>query len=320
MMKPSDDIPPSHARLLVRIALMYYVDGLTQKEIGHRLGYSRIKVNRLLQQARDLGIVEININAPPGVYASLEQALCNAYGLRDAVVVPESGPGEALYLALAQGATGWLAERLTDGMIIGIGQGRTIGTIPQVFSIDRPVDCTFAEIVGGANNTSSGFNNYNITSKMAERVGGQASYIYAPTLVSSKANRDAFLKETSIATALDLARRAEIVMHSIGTVDRTALLYVLGHLDDDDLARLRAQGAVGDTLGQFFDDSGQCVDHPICDRTVSLSLDELRQAPYSVVVSGGLEKVEALRGAMRGKLLNVLVTDFETATALVEIA
>ena len=108
------DLPLAHARLLVRIALMYYIDGHTQKEIGERLGHSRIKVNRLLQEAKEVGIVEININTPPGVYAHLEQALCNRYGLHDAVVVPvpEAGSGESTYLALAGGAAGWLADRL----------------------------------------------------------------------------------------------------------------------------------------------------------------------------------------------------------------
>jgi DNA-binding transcriptional regulator LsrR (DeoR family) len=320
MNKPDSlsDIPRSLARLLVRIALMYYGDGYTQKEIGEQLGLSRIKVNRLLQQAKELGIVEININTPPDVYANLEQALCHTYGVRDAVVVSEAEPGEMLYQALAQGAAEWLSDRLEDGLVVGIGQGRTLSTIPQVFAIDKPVDCTFAEIVGGANSRPGGFANYNIISKMAELVGGRASYVYAPTIVSSKAIRDTFLHETSIANALDLARRADIVLHSVGPVDRTALLYIHGFLDDDDLARLCALGAVGDTLSQYFDRSGQRVQHPICDQVVGLSLDDLRQAAYSVVVAGGSEKVEVLRAAMRGRLLNVLVTDYVTATALLK--
>ena len=318
MINNFNDIPPAHLRLLVRIALMYYVDGHTQQEVGDQLGLSRIKVNRLLQQARELGIVEINVNIPPGVNAELEQALCNTYGLRDAVVVPEAEPGEALYLALAQGAAGWLADRLTDGMVVGIGQGRTVAAIPQVFSVSKPVDCTFVEIVGGANSKPGEFNNYNIVSKMAERAGGKASYIYAPTVVSSKANRDAFLQETSIASALDLARNAEIIVHSVGPVDRTSQLYIHGYLDDDELERLREVGAAGDTLGVFFDQSGQVANHPICDRIVSVSLDDLRQAPYCVVVSGGPAKLPALRAALYGRLMNVLVTDFATATALVE--
>jgi lsr operon transcriptional repressor len=312
------EITRSHSRLLVRIALMYYNDGYTQKEIGEQLNLSRIKVNRLLQEAREVGIVEININTPPDVYANLEQALYNRYGIRDAVVVPEAEPGEALYLALAEGAAEWLADRLIDGLVVGLGQGRTISTIPHVFTIDRSVDCTFVEIVGGANSKSGGFGSYNITSKMAELVGGQASYVYAPTIVSSKATRDTFLRESSITSALDLARRADIVMHSVGPVDRSALLYIHGYLDDDELERLRALGAVGDTLSQFFDETGKYVQHSICERVVGLSLDDLRQIPYSVVVAGGLEKVPVLQAAMRSRLLNVLVTDVATATALLE--
>ena len=107
-------------------------------------------------------------------------------------------------------------------------------------------------------------------------------------------------------------------MHSVGAVDRTSQLYIHGYLDDDGLAGLREAGAVGDTLGLFFNENGECANHPICGRIVSVSLDDLRQAPYSVVVAGGSEKLPVLQAAMRGKLLNVLVTDFTTATALLE--
>jgi DNA-binding transcriptional regulator LsrR (DeoR family) len=320
-MNKTDDlskITRSHSRLLVHIALMYYSDGYTQKEIGEQLELSRIKVNRLLQEAREVGIVEININTPPDVYASLEQALYNMYGIREAVVVPEAEPGQALYRALAEGAAEWLADRLIDGLVIGIGQGRTISSIPQVFSIDRAVNCTFVEVVGGENSKPGGFGSYNITSKMAELVGGQGRYVYAPTIVSSRETRDTFLREATIADALDLARRADIVVHSVGPVDRTALLHIHGYLDDDALDQLRALGAVGDTLSRFFNQDGECVPHPICDRVVGLSLDDLRQIPYSVVVAGGAEKVPVLQAAMRSRLLNVLVTDVATATALLE--
>lgn len=305
-------------RLLARAAWMYYIDGLTQKQIGDLLDLSRVKVNRLLQQAREQGIVEIRINTPESIHVGLEQELCHAYGLKEALVVTEAEPGEPLYRALAQGAASWLSGTLRPDMTVGIGQGRTLSFIPQVFETVQPIGCHFVEISGGAGSAPGSFATYNITSRMAELTGGRATYLYAPTIVSSPEVREAFIQEPPIAATLELARRADVVLHSVGPVDRSALLYLHGYLSDGDLEDLRARGAVGDMLGQYFDRQGECVQHPVCERTIALSLEDLRHIPRSVVVAGGPEKVEVLRAALRGRLLNILITDSLTARMLLK--
>ena len=110
--------------LLARVCWLYYMEALTHKEIGSRLGFSRVKVTRLLQQARDQGVVQINIAGAHSRFLRLEHALCKAFGLRDAVVVMEAEPGPSLYRALAQGAAGWLAARLEPEMLVGLSIGR----------------------------------------------------------------------------------------------------------------------------------------------------------------------------------------------------
>lgn len=304
------------SRLMARIAWMYYINELTQKEIGQVLGISRVKVNRLLQQARDMGIVEISVITPPGIYVELEGKLRDCFGLRDAVVVTDAEPGEALYRALAGGVANWLLARLRDGLVIAFSQGRTLSYIPQVFTCEEQVNCTFVEAVGGIGNHSTRGKNYNIVSKMAEMVGGQASYVYAPTIVSSKSIRNVFLSEPSIEEALHLARQADILINSLGPVDSSCLLYIHGYLSKEGLAELLALGAVGDICGQYFDQTGAYVPHQICERVVGLTIDDLRNVPYGVVVAGGLNKVEVIRAALRGRLMNVLITDYNTASAL----
>ena len=306
----------SQSRLLARVAWMYYINELTQKQIGQALGLSRIKVNRLLQQARCQGIVEISVNTPPGMYVELEGKLRDCFGLRDAVVVTDAEPGEALYCALAAGVSDWLIPRLRDGLVIALSQGRTLSYIPQMFACDKQINCTFAEAVGGIGNQSTRGKNYNVASRMAELVGGQVSYIYAPTIVSSKGIRDAFLNEPSIEEALSLARRADIFINSVGTVDSRCLVVVHHYLSEEGLAELQALGAVGDVYGQFFDRDGNYVPFELCERVIGPALDDLREAPYSVVVAGGPDKVEAIRAALRGGLMNVLITDCQTASAL----
>jgi len=311
---PSDDI-----RLMARVAWLYYMESLTQQQIGQQLGLSRMKINRLLQQARNQGIVQISVNIPgDDSYFPQEQALCRKFGLRDAVVVPAADPGEPLYLALAQGTADWLTPQLKDDMCIGMGYSRTVSHLPQVFRPTSHVDCVFTEVVGGMSDGNGSFGSYNVTSKMAELVNGRVVYLYAPSIVSTKGACDALLQEASIAKAMERARNCDILLHGIGPVDTSALMYIRKHFDEADLHKLRDLGAVGDALGRYFNVDGQPLDLPINDRIIGLTLEDVRKIPISVIVAGGMEKVPVLRAAIRGKLLNVLITDAATAQALLE--
>jgi deoxyribonucleoside regulator len=310
------DLTKSH--LITRVAWLYYMEELTQQEIGNRLGLSRVTINRLLQQARQDGTVQITVKAPNTTYFAQEQALCRTFGLQDAVVVTCSEPGEPLYLALAQGAADWLIPRLKTNIHIGMGYGRTLSHLPLVVRNNKKVDCVFTEVMGGVGDHESGFKSYNVVSKMAELVNGRVNYVYAPSIVSTEEARQTFLKEEAIANSLDVARQCDILLHSVGPVDDSALLYVHDYLQKEDLAELQQKGAVGDTLGRYFDAQGNHIEQSLDNRIIGITLDDIRQIPLKVLVAGGSEKTPVIRAAIHGDLLNVLITDHVTAQALLE--
>ncbi len=151
---------------------------------------------------------------------------------------------------------------------------------------------------------------------MAELVGGQASYWSAPTVVSNRELYRMLMNETQVAEALERARRCDIALQSIGTVNEEALLYKAGYLTAEDMAVMRAAGAVGDVLGRFIDRDGEPVPNPLEERILALSLDDLRAIPWSVCVAGGPDKVDAIFAAVRARIFNVLITDAVTARML----
>ncbi len=308
----------SKSHLITRVAWLYYMEELTQKEIGGRLGISRIKVNRLLQQARQDGTVQITVKAPGATFFAEEQALCRELGLQDAFVVPHAEPGEPLYFSLAQGASEWLLPKLEPDLRIGMGYGRTLSHLPLVTRSDKKVDCLFSEVVGGLGDQDSGFAPYNVVSKMAEQVGGRVNYVYAPSIVSSEEVCQNFLNEGTIARSLEVARGSDILLHGVGPVDKSSLLYLHNYLDEKDIAKLTNLGAVGDTLGRYFDAAGKDVANSLDGRIVGITLDDIRQIPMRVMVAGGAEKVPVIRAAVKGELLNVLITDHVTARELLE--
>lgn len=316
--RTDDNLDPETHRLCVKAAKLYYEDELTQQKIAQRLGFSRTKIHRLLRTARDHGVVQIQIVSPHSEYFELEHQLTTRYQLRDAVIVPSFPEGRELYLSLVRGAVSWLSPRLKDGIRIGLGLGRTISHLPQVFEPNGSVNCTFTEVVGAASDHNQEISSYNITSKMAELVGGKAEFFYAPTYVSSPSLKQNLISEPSVKKALQRARTSDIILQSVGPVDETALLYLHGCLDEEDLEDLREKGAVGDALGHYFDRQGKPVSTFTDQLMIGLDLEDLTEVPWSVVIAGGTQKAPVIAAALRGEFFNVAVTDARTAEQLLK--
>jgi deoxyribonucleoside regulator len=305
-------------RLCIRVSLLYYENNLTQDEIGKLLGYSRVKINRVLRQSRDAGIVEIRVSLPTDTFYRLEDDLLRKYSLRDVRIVESAEPGQDLYLSLARGVAGWLSQTLTDGMYVGISHGRTVSYLPQVFRIDHPIDCTFTEVVGAASENLNGEVSYNVTTKLADLAGGRAELFYAPTFVSNPELKKKLIAEPSIAAALKRARQCQIILQSVGPLDESALMFNFGQLNVNEMLELHQIGAVGDAMGHFYDANGNHVKTFMDDRVIGLDLEDLHNVPWSVLVAGGSEKIKPIDSALRGKLFNVLITDDQTAKTLLE--
>jgi lsr operon transcriptional repressor len=306
--------------MCARVARLYYESELTQEQIGERLGLSRMKVNRLLSLAARAGVVTFQIVDPDEPHLELQHRLQAAFALKDAVVVSEPSPERPLRAVLAAAAATWLADRLRSDLVIGLGLGRTVALLPETFAVIRPIPCRFIPLEGVGLSPNAGFAAYDVTSRLAEAAGGRAEIISAPTFVSSRVVRDALLAEPSVAASLRVARGAGLMIQSVGSVSADALLLRHGTLSKADLQELRQAGAVGDALGHFFDADGAHIPWPTDDLHIGLTLDDLKACPTSAVVAGGKDKVLAIHAAIRGGILNALITDAATATRLLDLA
>jgi DNA-binding transcriptional regulator LsrR (DeoR family) len=299
--------------MLIRAVWMYYMEDQTQQQISEHLGVSRIKVTRLLQEARKRHIVEITIHSPITTYLSLEHDLRQYYGLKDAIVTTEAEEGEALYRVLAKASAQVLEQRLRPGMNIGLGLGRTIGYLPEFFRPGKQIECTFTSLTGGTLNSSSSDDNYSSLLWVAEAVGGKVQYIHAPASVSSAEIKAALMNDEAIREALNFARHCDMAMLSVGSMVEPVTLHQYGLIDDEDVRQLRSLGAVGDAIGQFYNELGQEVPARFKDRMIGLAIHDLRSIPLTVVVAGGTRKYQAILAALRGKIADILITDCKTA-------
>jgi DNA-binding transcriptional regulator LsrR (DeoR family) len=311
-----DQIPQEELRLITRAAWLYYMQGMTQTEVAEELNCSRIKVSRLIARARSLGIVDIRIHQPPGFFVDVEQALVKRYNLRDAVVTLDVPEGEPQRRVLARAAIEWLTPNLKPDRVVGISMGRTLAYFPEMIDTGLQTGATFIEVMGASDSINSGFRSYAVISRIAQLFGGQSRLLDVPTFVSNQSMRDLLMSEEQVAARFDIARSSDILITSVGSVDEDALLYKMGYLTDDILRELQNNQAIGDLLGQFIDERGRPVPSPLDGRLMALQLEDLKRIPYSVLVSGGPNKTRAMKAALLGNYVNVLITDMATAQKL----
>lgn len=305
--------------LLYKIAKAYYEDGLTQDQIGKRFGLSRIKVSRLLQQARQSRVVQITITPPMGSFGDLERELETAYGLDEVVVVNTLSQAQNdVVPRLGAAAANYLARCLGDQQVLDLSWGTTLLAVIEALAPQNLPDLRVVQMLGGLGRLESETYGADLTMRMAQTLGAKMRLLPSPGIVSSKLVRDALLEDVNIAETLALAARAELALVGIGAPMPGSVVTQAGILTENDLLELKAMGAVGDIALRFFDADGVAIEHPINDRIIGLDLEQIKRIPRVIGVAGGAGKFDVVRAAVRGHLVDVLITDEITAIRLIQ--
>ncbi len=303
------------APMLGRVARLHYENGLTHNEIGDVLGFSRVKVTRLLAEARRVGIVEIRIHADTHTFVELESRLVRKFGLVEAWVVPASADHDRQFALLAIGAAHALEQLVTPGMTVAVGASRAVSEAPPLLKVDHQVNATFVPLVGSRGGLT-GVNAHATSGAFARAFGGKAHDLPAPILTRTPEAATVLFEEPKIANALRLAAKADMLVAGIGGTSADIYLVSQGEISHSELEEIVNQGAVGDLSCRFFDRNGAAVAAPFNDRVIGLSLEELRSINQRIGVAGGISKRQAARAAVSGGIINILVTDVDTATWL----
>lgn len=309
-----------HQRLLVRTARLYYEQNLTQSEIGDRLRLSRQKVQRLLQQARQLGVVRISIRPITGSFTELEEAIEERFGLREALIVETTAYQDQHTVAREVGAAAadYLVEIIQpeDAVVISWG-GSLLGMINALATNYRPPLAPGARVIqglGSLGDPTRDVHAADLARRLAHALGGQAVLMPAPAVAGTRQARDAMFADPFVQRALDSARSAQLAFMGIGAPRLDSILIREGQIVSwPELQDLKKRGAVGDINLRYFDAQGQIIESDLDRRVIGLTLDEIRRIPRVIGMAGGAAKVDAIRGALTGQLVDVLVTDHQTA-------
>lgn len=306
-------------RETVKVAKLYHFDGWTQAQIAKKQGVSRPVISKMLQRARDEGIVEIYIKDESVHTVDLEQKLEKKYGLKEAVVVSTTGFTPDLGKRLiGKAAASYVAKRSEQVKRIGISWGTTLRSLIEEYPYVEHRDIQITPLIGGMGNKYVHLHSNQLAFHFAQKMNASCSYLYAPAMVETDDLKERLVQSKDIAQVLEEGRNVELALVGLGNPLQHSTMETMGYLQEEDIVTLRKAGAVGDISSKFFDALGHGVDHPINNRVIGLTLEEIKNIPEVVGVAQGSHKVLGIEAALKGGYLDVLIVDNQIAEALTE--
>ena len=310
-----------NARLMTKVARLYHEQGLSQPNISSRLHISQSRVSRLLSKATEVGIVRTTVVNTAGVYAELEDELEKKYAVSEIVIVDTADSEEQILKSLGSAAAHYLESTLTGGDKIGISSwsATLLSTVEAMRPKVSKVADEVVQVIGGVGESNAQAHAVRLAGRLAEVTGARVAYLPAPGLVSTPEAARALFTNQNISSVLNSVGELTLLLVGIGSIEPSKLLKESGNsLSEKERKELTKLGAVGDVCMRYFDENGKSLKTNLDKRIIGISADQLKKISRRVAVAGGARKHKAIRAALEGGWINVLITDHKTAKKLAE--
>ncbi|MFD1899751.1 sugar-binding transcriptional regulator [Enterococcus termitis] len=312
-MKISED-----RRKMLKIVTMYYEQGLTQAVIAKKMGISRPVISKILQQAKDNGIVSISIKDESAYVVELGLRIENKYDLRDVLVIPtnEQKQPEAIQREVSIAASFYVKEHLKADMAVGLSWGTTLADM-----IDEMPYCSFPSInvcplVGGVSSEHLYFDTNHLVFRLAEKINSRCQYFYAPALAESIELANILNETKLVKTAMEQAKHVDLAIIGVGNPNESSTWKRLGYIGEDEARLIKQTDVKGDAVASLFDKNGQTVNNEISQRMLGVKVEDLVHIPDVMVIACGEEKAESIKPLLLGKCCTILVIDQAIAEAI----
>lgn len=298
---------------------MHYLEGLKQSEIATQMNLSTARVNRLIKQGREQGMVEINIKSPFQPLLDVEAQLIERSGVQMAMIAPTvSDNPEVVLQTVGEAAAGLLLENLKDGDIICITGGKGVSAVVDALNPSREYDIEVVPATGCVQGKHYTDVNH-VATQMAEKLGGRAYQIHAPLFAESSEQKDMLVGMRSVEEIMELARKATIAVVGIGSIlAGDSSYYDLHPSAKADQNEIKQTGAVGELLAHLLDEKGEVCSYELNSRLVAISPADLAKIPLTVGVASGENKIDPICAVLRGNHIKALVVDESTANSVIE--
>ncbi|RXJ02173.1 sugar-binding transcriptional regulator [Anaerobacillus alkaliphilus] len=303
---------------VIEAAKLYYLLDYNQSDIAKELGVSRPTVSRLLQTAKEEGIVQIKIIDPTEDVEQIANKLEQKFNLKKAIVtqIPQY-EDHVIKTYIGEACANFLYEIVTDGDIVGVTWGTTLYHTAVELKKKALKDVKVVQLKGGVSHSETNTHMNEILYLFGKAFDSAPQHLPLPAIVDHVVVKQAMEADRHIKRILELGKQANIAVYTIGPIKSESLLFKLGYFTEEDIKSIRSS-AVGDICSRFFDKEGNICNEHLNARTLGIELDELKKKEHSILVAGGAAKIEGIYGALKGNYANVLVTDQYTAKFLLD--
>jgi len=300
-------------RILTRIAELYYIENQTQQKIAEKLNISRTKVSRYLDRAKKEKIVEIKINLQEGDYSNLENSIEKKFNIKECIVVPTYGNMEETLKAMADPLNDLLERILENGSSLGIGWGNSLKGISDYIDVRGKSGIKVIPVIGGLGKTGTGVHTNSVARNIADRLGGVSYMMHSPAVLDTKEIKEIVEKDSNTREVIELTEKIDIAMVGLSDIGPDSTLIKTGSFSPEEFKYLESLGVVGDINLIFIGENGRPVPNKIDERIVRISPERLKKVKKVIGVAFGKRKLKVILGALRGRFLDILFTDEETA-------
>lgn len=315
--------PSERYYIKLKAAYLYYHEDITQQQLADQLNVSRLTLNKLLKEARDEGIVKIEIQDVRG-YASLirlENDVRKRFGLKSVKITSTiSNDPDVVTASIARAAAAHFDSLITSGMRVGIGWGKTLEAMSTLLTpSSRIKNAEFVTILGGSSARSSSIHANTLVERIARLYTGSVTHLlYAPLYFENESLSAAFQQDPNIQNTMHEMENLDAALIGVDGALEHSTTVQAGVVQEKYMRMLRDQHAVGNICTRFYDINGRECAKGFNNQIIAIPLATLRSVSNVIAVAGGPHKVASLIGAAQGKYYNTLITDEQTAKSMLE--
>ena len=302
--------------MILKTALYYYEEEITQSEIAKLLKISRPTVAALLQEAKDRGIVKITIQHSQLRTIKLQERLLNKYQLANVKIASTAKEENSLKAAAGKLCVELIEPLLPDIQHLGIGWGTTLFEYVQQANYLHLEPLKIVPLIGGNGLATVRFHSNHLAFVLSQKYHCEVSYFYAPAITDTQAVKDTLAETNLIKEVMEEGRQVDVAVLGVGDPIHSSTYEKLDYISEKDTALLIKEGIIGDIGGTFFKANGEPLREGIAQRMLGIDLADIQEIKRVVVVATGKEKAKSIQTLLELGCITDLIIDEEIAQLL----
>lgn len=303
----------------VKIAKMYYEEGMTQAQIAKVMGVSRSLISKILLDAKTNGIVEVFIHSETAYSVELERQLEKKFNMNKAIVIDTRNlTQDEIDKTAGQQSALYLKKLSKTNKKMGISWGHSLRSMVDSFPYTQLEDVTLYPLIGGMSDDHFDIHSNQLCFDLGRKMRATIKYLYAPASVSNLVIKKELTNNKAVKSVLEEASEVDLALLGISNPFENSSMLKIGYIDKKDISLLKEKKVIGDINSKFFTVDGEEAEIEFNNLVIGLGLDEIKNIPLRMSIAIDKSKTDALKVALTNNLLNIIVTTDDIALGVLK--